>query len=424
MNSWAEISEAHLLANYRALRRAAGDDLPVLAVIKADAYGHGAELCAPVLTRAGAPWLGVTDAAEGIRIRGALRASGIPAERQPEILVMCGPAPEDAAAILGHRLTPVVWNPEQIASLERAAAATPSARLPVHLELDTGMSRQGAAGEPALGSVLRLLAASHHLQLSGVFTHLASAEIPGSPQTTHQIAEFERLLAAVRQYDLRPDWVHVGNTSTLDNPSLVPDATAPPLAWLRAAAATLGARPMVRSGLALYGYALPLEAPSAAHAAILHPHLAPVLTWRTRIRSMSAVDTGATIGYGATARAPHPMRLALLPVGYADGLRRSLSGTDTHPGGWVIVHGHRAPVVGRVSMNLTTVDVTNIPSAVLGDEVVLLGPGITADDHARLAGTIPYEILCGLGPDHRRLTPGAAPEPEVAHAITTPVAST
>ena len=423
MNSWAEISEQHLLANYRALLRIAGPDLPVLAVIKADAYGHSAELCAPLLARAGASWLGVTDAAEGVRVRRALAAAGIPLAQQPDLLVMCGPAPEDAATLLEHRLTPVVWTAEQVADLEQAAAATGSF-LDVHLELDTGMSRQGAVAGPAFTRVLALLARSRHLRLSGILTHLASAEVAHAEHTREQLAELGFLFGQITRHGLRPDWFHVGNTSTLDNPSLVsaPFYPGTPLSWLRDFAARLGARPMLRSGLALYGYALPLAAERELQpeAPILRHALHPVLTWKTRIRSLTDIAHGAAIGYNATFRAPRPMRLALLPIGYADGLRRDLSATHNQPGGWTILHGRRAPVVGRISMNLTTVDVTDIPQAALGDVVTLLGPGISADDHAALAGTIPYEILCGLRPDNRRLTDPAA---AFARAATGPVAS-
>jgi alanine racemase len=120
------------------------------------------------------------------------------------------------------------------------------------------------------------------------------------------------------------------------------------------------------------------------------------MSWKTRVIGIREIGPGATVGYNGTFTADRPMRLALLPAGYADGLRRELSAADTRPGGWVILHEQRAPIVGRVSMNLTVVDVTAIPQTAVGDEALLLGDGITADDHARLAGTIAYEILCGV----------------------------
>ena len=159
---------------------------------------------------------------------------------------------------------------------------------------------------------------------------------------------------------------------------------------------------MVRCGIALYGYCSPITGADAASVpSKLRPALQPVMTWKTRVMDLRDLPAGETVGYNATFTAPAPMRLALLPVGYADGLRRELSGTNARPGRWVILHGgdgsaHRAPIVGRVSMNLTMVDITAIPGVHIGDEVVLLGDGITADDHARLAQTIPYEILCAV----------------------------
>jgi len=154
---------------------------------------------------------------------------------------------------------------------------------------------------------------------------------------------------------------------------------------------------MVRTGIGLYGYCLPVE---GAKALVL-PELRPVMTWKTRVIGVREVQAGDTVGYNAIFTAAHPMRLALLPVGYADGLRRELSGADGAPGGWVMVRGRRAMIMGRVSMNLTIVDVTEIPGVTVGDEAVLLGDGITADDHARLAHTIAYEIVCGMRAESR-----------------------
>jgi alanine racemase len=168
------------------------------------------------------------------------------------------------------------------------------------------------------------------------------------------------------------------------------------IARLHALAKEAGARAMVRCGLGLYGVCLPLEPDEPADER-LRPRLHPVLTWKTTITSILEVAAGASVGYGATFTAQQPMRLALLPVGYADGLRRSLSGTNDQSGGWVMIHHRRAPIVGRVSMNLTTVDVSGIetrPQA--GDEVILLGDGVTAEDHGRIARCLAYEILCGL----------------------------
>jgi alanine racemase len=213
--------------------------------------------------------------------------------------------------------------------------------------------------------------------------------------TQRQERRFEAAIAQVRRQGLAPKWVHAGSSSSVDNP-----AQASP--WLVDLARSVGARAMVRCGCALYGYCVPIEGADAAFVQPkLRPALRPVMTWKTRVLSLRDLAAGETVGYNATFTAPAPMRLAMLPVGYADGLRRELSGTDARPGGWVILRGgdgsaHRASIVGRVSMNLTMVDVTAIPGVRVGDEVVVLGDGITADDHARLAQTIPYEILCAV----------------------------
>jgi alanine racemase len=153
---------------------------------------------------------------------------------------------------------------------------------------------------------------------------------------------------------------------------------------------------MVRAGIALYGYCLPIEAADSDVQAQVRQDLQPVMTWKTPVIGLRAVQAGATVGYNATFTARRPMRLALLPIGYADGLRRELSGSDARLGGWGMVQGQRAAIIGRVSMNLTVVDVTEIHGVSVGDEVVVLGDGITADDHARLAHTISYEIVCGV----------------------------
>jgi alanine racemase len=387
MTSWIEISEERLAANFRAIAQAVGAETAVLAVVKANAYGHGIELCSPALARAGAPWLGVTGASEGARTRLALAEAGLARGGQPGILLMCGFTQQDVEAIAEHALTPVVWTPEQVGWLEGSGLA-------VHVEVDTGMARQGVHPGAELEDLLAEIDAAE-LPLDGLLTHFCAAEAAHSELTQRQERRFEAAIAQVRRQGLAPKWVHAGSSSSVDNP-----AQASP--WLVDLARSVGARAMVRCGCALYGYCVPIEGADAAFVQPkLRPALRPVMTWKTRVLSLRDLAAGETVGYNATFTAPAPMRLAMLPVGYADGLRRELSGTDARPGGWVILRGgdgsaHRASIVGRVSMNLTMVDVTAIPGVRVGDEVVVLGDGITADDHARLAQTIPYEILCAV----------------------------
>jgi alanine racemase len=399
--SWVQIDEARLAENYRVVREAAGAE--VLAVVKANAYGHGLERCAVALARAGGLdsekpfWLGVADAAEGVRVRQALRAARQEAGRSTstaarsslgmtefsdvQVLVMCGVTREEVGAIAEHGLTPVVWTKEQVELLRGSGVR-------VHVEIETGMGRQGVRPGADLEELLRAIAAAE-LDLDGVCTHFSSAELAGAKQTREQKVRFEAAAAQVLAAGLKPRWIHAGNSSSVD--------VGEGAAWLEDLAQSVGARAMVRSGIALYGYALPVVGAGSK----IRAKLKPVMTWKTRVLDVREVAAGETIGYNATFTAKHAMRVALLPVGYADGLRRELSGTDERAGGWVMVRGadgamRRAAIVGRVSMNLTTVDVTGIAGVRVGDEVVLLGDGITADDHARIAGTISYEILCGI----------------------------
>lgn len=372
MNNWIEIAEDLLAANFHTLQTAAGPYIEVLAVIKANAYGHGAEPCALTLAQAGAHWLGVTSTSEGVRVRQALGV--IPMQ----ILVMSGFLPEDGSLLHEFSLTPVIWTEEHVAWL----APQP---LPVHVEIDTGMGRQGVLPGVELTRLLERLQAAK-IPLDGIFTHFCSSEEANSALTQTQERRFEQAVAQSASH--KPAWVHAGNSSTVDNP-------AQPTPWLTSLAASVGARAMVRTGIALYGYCLPIEG-------LAHPHvqtsLKPVLTWKARILSVRDLAQGDTVGYNATFAALTPMRIALIPAGYADGLRRELSSTNKRPGGWVMIQDQRAPILGRISMNLTVVDVTHIPNVQPNDEAILLGPGITADDHARLAHTIAYEILCNIHP--------------------------
>jgi alanine racemase len=396
VKNWIEISASRLTANYKTLADSAGPEVEVLAVIKADAYGHSAALCAPVLARAGAQWLGVTDPREGVQVQAELTAVGIAREHQPRILIMSGSLPDEAATIVEHALTPVVWSIEELEALSKVATQR-GATLAVHIEVDTGMSRQGCAVGVELDAVLKWFAAQSTLTLEGVMTHFASAELAGSYQSAAQQRAFEQAVAQVQAAGQKPRWVHAANSSAIDNLHMSDDAHTS-LEWLKQLAASVGARPMARTGLALYGFCLPVEREygySGAAQSLLRAKLLPVMTWKARVIGVREIAAGAHVGYGGTFTATHPMRLALLPVGYADGLRRELS-SSCESAGWVIFGDRRAPIVGRVSMNLTVVDVTGIDGVAVGDEAVVLGEGVTAEDHAQLAGTIPYEILCGM----------------------------
>ena len=396
MKSWVEISERRLSGNYRALVRAAGGDVPLLAVVKANAYGHGLAICAPVLARAGAGWLGVDDVDEGVAVRGHLAAAGVRSEEQPRILVMGGPLPEDAGALVEHDLTPVVWTIQQLESLRAAVESRGTgAPFPVHLEVDTGMARQGVETGSKLGAVLLWFVLNPAVRLEGVMTHFAATEVALCAQTRRQRKRFEGAMAAVVEAGLRPQWVHVGNSSMIDN-GMAAEGEGSSVVWLRGVAARTGGAPMVRAGLGLYGYCLEIEGAAGADGSLVREELRPVMTWKTRVLGVREICAGDTVGYNGTFVAERRMTVALVAAGYADGLRRTLSGGSDENGGWVMVRGKRAAILGRVSMSLTVVDVSEIEGVKVGDEVVLLGQGITAEDHARLAGTIAYEILCGV----------------------------
>jgi len=361
--TWAEVSLPTLRQNFRALRDHVAPAATVCAVVKAHAYGHGTVECARALEREGAKWFGVTSTDEGL----ALRDGGIAGS----ILLMTGFWRGDEELVIENELTPAVWQREHIERLERAAERLRKDFVRVHLKVDTGMARLGASFDE-LPQLLGMLRAAKRVKVEGLFSHLASAEVVDSPQVDEQIARFERSVGMVKQNGLTPAYLHIANTSAI--------ATRPK-AWMN----------FVRPGIALYGYQLP----SVLEVKSFDLPVRPVLSWKTRIFSLRDVGAGQAIGYSGAYVTPAPARIAALPVGYADGLSRHLSSR-----GRVIVRDQYAPIVGNVSMDITLVDVTGVPGAEIGTEVVILGQSghcsVTAADHARLAGTIPYEILCNI----------------------------
>jgi alanine racemase len=368
--TWAEVCLAALEENFHAIQKHVGNGVTICAVVKADGYGHGAVECARALESEGAEWLGVTDAAEGLALRGA--------GTRARILLMTGIWKGEEDGIVAQNLTPTIWEPWHIEALERAARKRhgdlPSHRLPVHLKLDTGMNRLGAAKE-ALPHLCEMLSACKHLTLEGVSTHFASAEVLDAEDARRQMKCFEEGLAVLRIYGLRPPLIHMGNSAAM---------SARPETW----------KTMVRPGIALYGYSLAFTR-GGEPAAVADLALRPVLSWKTRVLTVKEVAAGQAVGYMGTFVTQARSRIAVLPVGYADGYPRLLSNRAR-----VIVGGGYAPVVGRVSMDLTIVDVSHIRGVAVGDEVVLIGQGggksVDAVELARLCESVPYEILCGL----------------------------
>jgi len=366
--TWAEVSLSALRQNYRTVAKYIGSGVTVCAVVKAYAYGHGAVECARAFEEEGATWLGVTSLDEAI----PLREEGI----ETRILLMTGFWRGEEEEIVRLGLTPTVWEIGHIERLERAAIRVGIPQHAVHLKLDSGMGRLGCTPEE-LPRICAALKSSPHLKVEGFSTHIASSEVLDAPSVVEQLNTLATARQVLRKYGFDPPLVHAANTSAVISHHE---------SW----------NTMVRPGLALYGYYLPFErAGRVVSGSGLRLAVKPVLTWKTRILSLRDMSAGQALGYGGTYITKAPSRVAILPVGYADGLNRGLSS-----GGRVIVREHYAPIVGRISMDLTTVDVTGIPGVEVADEVVLLGAtdGLTVDarEHAELANTIPYEILCAI----------------------------
>jgi len=366
--TWADVSLASLRQNFRTVQKHVGAGVTVCAVVKADAYGHGAVDCSRALEVEGARWLGVTSLDEAI----PLREAGVRAN----ILLMTGFWRGEETEIVRLHLTPTVWEPWHIESLEKAAAALGAARHPVHLKVDSGMGRLGAAPDQ-IPALLAALKAAKHLTLDGLSTHLASSEIMDAPSVAEQQRSFDSAQRMVREAGVEPAFVHVANTGAVISRRET---------W----------NTMVRPGIALYGYYLPFQrAGREVSGRTLRLPVKPILTWKTRILSLRDFGANQPLGYGGTYVTKAPAHVAVLPVGYADGYNRQLSNR-----GRVIVRDHYAPILGRISMDLTLVDVTGIPGVAVGDEVILLGTsdGLSVDalEHAELANSTPYEILCNI----------------------------
>jgi alanine racemase len=379
-----EIRAHSLEENYRFLHSLAAPHAELLAIVKADAYGHSLALCAPAAARAGAHWLGVTSVEEGVAARALCP--------QARVLVIAGVFPGQGAEAVRHALTAVVWERWQLDELESAAlaAGARAGSVPVHLEIDTGMSRQGVSPE-GLDPVLPRLGAGSPFRLEGVMTHLFAADEADGAVTGDQLARLAQALGKIEDVGLYPDWLNVGNSAALLN------GEARRIAEL---AGHYGMRAMLRPGLALYGLVprfdppFAVEEPAGLTAARLR--LEPVLSWKTEVVGVRSVPAGAVVGYNGTFVATEPMRLALVAAGYGDGLDRRLGNRFS-----LLVRGERAPLVGRISMDQAVLDVTDIAGVEAGDEVVILGTQeaetITAFDLAEASGTIPWEVFMRIG---------------------------
>jgi alanine racemase len=363
--SWVVVDCAAIAENTRLMRRCVGARVGVLGVVKADGYGHGAELAARAMLLGGAGRLGVSSVGEGLK----LRAAGIDAP----ILVLGHTPPEDAPAAVCAGLALSVGAIETVVAASRAAR-TLERSAELHLKVDTGMHRLGLLPH-RVAAFLRDARGLPCLDWQGISTHFATADEPERPELAAQLAIFKRVVERARQDGWCFRVVHAANS-----------------------AAALG-RPearfdMVRAGLALYGFA-----PSAA---ALPAGFRPALSFRTRVARVVTLPRDSPISFGGEYRTESARRIATLGVGYADGLRRS------PPWRAVLVRGRRAPIVGRICMDYAMADVTHIPGVAVGDEVVLLGAQgrevIAAEEVAAWLGTSVYEVLATIAPGAPRLT--------------------
>lgn len=356
----AEIDLAAVRHNYQQARKMAGPEREVLAVVKADAYGHGAVAVARALEQVGAGRFGVALVEEGSE----LRAAGIGGE----ILVFGSVFPGQEAALLESRLTPFLFDLETAGRLNRAAGQR-GLILDCHVKIDTGMGRVGfLPGE--MPQVLPQLARFSALRVVGVVSHLALADDLSSPVTATQRQLFREQLKQVAAAGFSPRWRHISNSAGLLGPELEECN-------------------LVRQGISLYG-----GYPGPGFAASMD--LRPVMALRTVVAQLRSLPTGSGVSYGHRFVTQRPTRVAVLPIGYADGYNRLLTNR-----GRVIVRGHFAPVIGTVCMDWTLVDVTDLPEVAVGDTVTLLGQAdglqVSAEEWAEMLGTINYEVFCRIG---------------------------
>jgi alanine racemase len=340
-----------------------------MAVVKANAYGHGAMETAKALIRQGVSRIAVVSIEEGI----ALRQGRINAP-----IVILGPLfPEQLPDLFAHQLTPVVSEASLLPALAHAASSFPTP-YPIHLKVETGMGRLGL-GHDELANLFGSRRFPRALHVEGLMTHLADADGPSTDSTYQQLTRFHEAIKIVTGSGFRVPLIHAANSG---------GAVRFPEAHYS----------LVRPGIMLYGYhTLP--------ASVAAPDLKPVLTLRTSIGQLRTIQPGQKVSYNGTFTAKAPARIAVLPIGYADGLSRRLSNR-----GCVLIHGQRAPIAGLVCMDMVMVDVTRIAGAAVGDEAVIIGrqgeEQITADDIAEWTGTIAYEVLCTIGPRVPRLYQG------------------
>jgi alanine racemase len=350
--TWAEIDLDSLIHNFNVVKGLLGEGVGVLSVVKADAYGHGAVEVGKALEEAGTEMLGVATVEEAVE----LRDYGI----EIPILLLGGLRPDEAPVAVEHSLTPCIFSLDAAKALDLESAKARS-KSPYHLKIDTGMTRLGVRPEE-MDAFLTGLAGYRHIVMEGALTHLASAFSESPESTRSQLGEFSRLVAMIRERGFRPRYLHTANSPGIRRFSE-------------------SHMDLVRPGIMLYGAdggGLPLK---------------PVMRLKSVVMQVSKVPSGTPVSYGGTFVTERPSVIATLPIGYADGYMRRLSNRAK-----VSIRGNLAPVVGAVCMDLIMIDVTDVPGASVGDEVVLFGDSlVSVDDVAGWADTISYEILSITG---------------------------
>jgi alanine racemase len=372
---WAEISLQAILKNLQVIRTHIGPKPMILAVVKSNAYGLGAVPISKALQKAGVCWFGVTCANEGIE----LRESGI----RKRILVLTGFWPGEEKRLIQNHLTLTVTRVEDVRHLERAAKSLDakskhgkSARVPFHLKINTGMNRLGISPSE-IEAFASALADCRHIELEGTFTHFASAEDFKARQTDDQEQVFLACLDRMRALGVSPGIVHMANSGAI---------CARPSTWAD----------MVRPGAILYGYYQSFDPPQKGHEVKRRLPIEPSLSMRARIITLRDLPPGQGVGYSARFITERPTRIAVINAGYADGISRLRT---NH--GCALVRGQRVPLVGTISMDLSTLDVTDVPGVTLGDVVTIYGKdgkdSIVVSDVAAEIGTVTSDLLCALG---------------------------
>ena len=368
--SYVLVSREQIARNFHNVQDVVGPSVEVVGVVKADAYGHGALEVSKLLIAEGARWLAVSSVDEGVN----LRCAGV---HQARILVMGGFLPYEAPALVDYNLTPAVHSFEQMRLVDEAARSS-GKPIRYHLKIDSGMGRLGTRA-PAV-EILAALDENRAAVLEGLMTHFASAADYSTDQTAEQLAYYHEIAAELARAGIRPLRLHTSSTNAIGY------------------GRTEGWHDMVRAGHALYGYV----SPARGEAPPQRLRVKPVLTWKAKILTIKEIPEGALVGYGGTFRAPRRMRIGILGAGYADGMFHRLSNR-----GKVIAAGQLTPILGTISMDLTTIDLSHTAELQPGDDVTLLGEEgearLDAQQIARVAGTISYNILCSISARVRRV---------------------